>query len=240
MTVDFWIPAVTAVITLIFTAVVLYRYGRRRGTHLLIWGIGLSFYTLGVLSEAILALTWSAFFFRMWYWAGALVVAAWLGQGTVFLLVRKRPWPQVTLAFVIIGSAIGLLWIFLTPLNEAAFILGESLTGQYKAILPPGGVRLMTPFFNIYGTITLIGGAIYSAWLFWRKRILLNRMWGNIFIALGGLSPALGGTFARLGQPTYLYLSELLGSILIFIGFLLATAHRPATQKVRQPREASG
>ncbi|MFZ1754787.1 MAG: hypothetical protein WAU10_13655, partial [Caldilineaceae bacterium] len=67
MTVDFWIPAVTAVITLIFTAVVLYRYGRRRGTHLLIWGIGLSFYTLGVLSEAVLALTWSAFFFRMWY-----------------------------------------------------------------------------------------------------------------------------------------------------------------------------
>ncbi|MBK8934697.1 MAG: hypothetical protein IPM76_20745 [Chloroflexi bacterium] len=231
------IPAITAVITLIFTAVVFYRYSHRRGTHLLIWGISLSFYTLGVLSEAVLALTWSAFSPPV-VLGGALVVAAWLGQGTVFLLVRKRPWPQVTLAFVIIGSAIGLIWIFLTPLNETAFILGESLTGQYKAILPPGGVRLMTPFFNIYGTITLIGSAIYSAWLFWRKRILLNRMWGNIFIALGGLSPGVG-RYVPGWQPTYLYLSELLGSILIFIGFLLATAHRPATQKCAN-REASG
>jgi hypothetical protein len=126
-----------------------------------------------------------------------------------------------------LGSLIGLIWIFTTPLDASAFHLGESLSDQYKIILPPGGVRLFTPIFNIYGTVTLVGGAVYSAWLFRRKRALPNRMWGNVLIALGGLSPAIGGGFARFGEPALLYLSELVGGILIFVGFLVSTAHRP-------------
>lgn len=36
-------------------------------------------------------------------------------------------------------------------------------------LLPLGSaVRLTTPFFNIYGLLTLVGGALYSAYLFWR------------------------------------------------------------------------
>ncbi len=30
----------------------------------------------------------------------------------------------------------------------------------------PVGVRLITPFFNMFGTVALVGGAIYSAWIF--------------------------------------------------------------------------
>lgn len=52
-------------------------------------------------------------------------------------------------------------------------------------------------------------------------------MLGNILIAAGALSPALGGTFLRAGHGDWLYLSELIGAILMYIGFVLAVKDRP-------------
>ena len=80
----------------------------------------------------------------------------------------------------------------------------------------------LTAFNNLYGTATLVGGAAWSAWIFWRKRILLHRTIGNILIAVGAILPAFGGAFSRFGLSGALYLSELLGAVLIFIGFVRA------------------
>jgi hypothetical protein len=96
---------------------------------------------------------------------------------------------------------------------------GSEMSGH--AIITPG-VRTLTPFFNIYGTLTLVGGAAWSAWIFWRKRVLLHRTIGNILIAVGAMLPAFGGTFSRMGLSGALYLSELLGAVLMFVGFLRA------------------
>ena len=90
------------------------------------------------------------------------------------------------------------------------------------AIITPG-VRTLTPFFNLYGTVALVGGAAYSSWLFWRKRVLLHRSIGNILIAVGAMLPAFGGTFSRMGISGALYVSEFLGAIFLFLGFLRAT-----------------
>jgi hypothetical protein len=46
---------------------------------------------------------------------------------------------------------------------------------------------------------------------------------GNWLIAAGGLLPALGGALIRLGDPSFKYLGEMLGAILIFWGFWMAT-----------------
>jgi hypothetical protein len=91
-------------------------------------------------------------------------------------------------------------------------------------------VRILTPFFNTYGTLTLVGGAAWSAWLFWRKRILLHRAIGNVLIAVGALLPAFGGTFSALGIGGALYLFELLGAVLMFIGFMRAITPMKVTQ----------
>jgi len=85
----------------------------------------------------------------------------------------------------------------------------------------------LTPFFNLYGTLALVGGAIYSAFLFFRKRVLLHRVIGNVLIASGAILPAFGGAFSRFGVPGALYISELLGAILLFIGFIRATRPMP-------------
>ncbi len=48
-------------------------------------------------------------------------------------------------------------------------------------------------------------------------------MVGNILIAAGAILPAMGGTFIKMGLPDFLYLSEFLGVILMYVGFLQAT-----------------
>ncbi len=85
----------------------------------------------------------------------------------------------------------------------------------------PQGIRLMTPLFNTFGTVALVGGAIYSAWVFWRKRILPHRVTSNILIAVGAILPAFGGIHIRfVGSPALFYVSEFLGVVIIFAGFL--------------------
>lgn len=96
-------------------------------------------------------------------------------------------------------------------------------------LLPLGtSVRLTTPFFNIYGLIALVGGALWSAYLFWRKRVLPNRVIANILIAAGALLIGSASTLTRLGYGQFLYIGELLSAILMFMGFLMAARPQPA------------
>ncbi len=214
-----WLPFLSSAVTFLFAALVFRRYLIRRGMHLLIWGIGLTMYGLGTINEAYYsAFGWHPLVFRLWYFFGAMMAAAWLGQGTVYLLAR-RAWADRLLVLLILGSIFGLIRIFGAELDPSLMPAGE-LSG--RAITSPG-VRVLTPFFNIYGTVTLVGGAIYSAWLFWRKRILPHRVIGNILIAVGAMAPAFSGLLSRMGFSGYLYIGELFGAILMFLGFLRAT-----------------
>ncbi|MCX7853680.1 MAG: hypothetical protein N2383_12970 [Caldilineales bacterium] len=213
-----FLPLLSSIIAFIFAFLVLRRWYVGRRLHSLFWGIGLLFYGIGGAMEAYYGLLgWHPLVFRLWYLSGAVLVAAWLGQGTAFLLLKRRvAWALATL--LIIGSVYAAYRVFTAQLDPT-LMLRHELSGH--AIVTPG-VRVLTPFFNLYGVILLAGGAVYSAWLFWRKRVLLHRVVGNLFIAFGALSPAFGGALQRLGIPAVLYVSELIGVILIFIGFQYA------------------
>ena len=84
-----WLPLASTVISVAFAAAVLMRYYHRRGLHLLFWGLGLVLFSLGTFAEFYSTFAWSPLVFRLWYIGGALLTAAWLGQGTVSLLVRR-------------------------------------------------------------------------------------------------------------------------------------------------------
>ena len=217
------LPFTSSLISFIFAFFVLRRYTARRGPHLLLWGIGMIFYSIGGFCEGYYgALGWNPLVFRLWYLFGALLVAAWLGQGTVYLLTRRK-WAHALMALLALGSLYGLMRVFGAQLDPSLMTTslhtGSELSGH--AIVTPG-VRTLTPFFNLYGTVTLVGGAAWSVWIFWRKRILLHRTIGNILIAVGATLPAFGGIFSRMGLGNALYVSELLGAVLMFIGFLRA------------------
>jgi len=221
---DSLVPLLSGTISFVFAFFVLKRYVERKGTYLLIWGIGTIFYGIGGLCEAYYGFKgWNPLVFRLWYLFGAILVAAWLGQGTVFLLAKSK-WAYITLGILVLASLYGAFKIFTATLDPtqmpAAIHNASELSGH--AITSPG-VRILTPFFNMYGTLTLVGGAAYSAFLFWRKRVLLHRTIGNILIAVGAMLPAFGGFFSRLQIPGMLYIGEFLGILLLFMGFLRST-----------------
>lgn len=225
------VPFTASILSFIFAALIFRRYIQRRGTHLLIWGIGMVFYGIGGFCEAYYgAFGWNHLIFRMWYLFGAILVAAWLGQGTVYLLAKRRT-ANITMSILLVASIYAAIRVFAAELDPnlmtTSVHTGSELSGH--AIIT-SGIRTLTPFFNLYGTVTLVGGALYSAWIFWRKRILLHRVIGNILIAVGALAPAFGGAFSRFGVSGALYVSELLGAILIFAGFIRATTPMKSEQ----------
>lgn len=279
-----------AAIILTFAVLVLRRFAVQRGPHLLIWGIGLLLYGLASAAEAYSTAAWSPLVFRLWYLAGAVLSAAWIGQGTVYLLAGVRlpnlltalvlgyaaaaalflgaarilgqgsglavaliafhgvifaglfhrtvvrRWAPRRLAstltwILLAGSAVAAYLVFTLPLDASGFDPGRPLSAQYRRILPPQApVRRLTPVFNIYGTLTLAGGAVYSAWLLRRREIAPQRVAGNLLIAAGALAIASAGTLTRLGLGDVLHLGEVLAAALMFSGFLLATAGAPARE----------
>ncbi len=225
-----YLPILSTVITFAFAAAVFNRFSERHGAHLLLWGIGLILYGIGTLTEVISLFTFSPIALKLWYLSGAILTAAWLGQGTINLLVRRRGIAPTLNVALIVVSLLAVVLVMLAPITPAAanFNTAQPLSAQYKDILTRSGVVvLLTILMNTYGTLTLVGGAIYSAYIFWRKRILFNRMIGNVLIAAGAILPAMGGSFVKMGLPDILYLSEFLGAVLMFIGFLQATVTVP-------------
>ncbi len=219
------LPFGSSLISCAFAVVLFVRFWQRRGLHLLLWGIGMIFYGIGGFCEGYFgAFGWNPLIFRLWYLFGAILVAAWLGQGTVYLLAKKT-WAHGLLILLTLGSIYGLIRVFgaeLDPnLMTTSLHTGSEMSGH---AIVSSGVRSLTPFFNLYGTVALVGGAAYSAWIFWKKRVLLHRTIGNIMIALGAMLPAFGGTFSRMGISGALYISEFLGAVLMFIGFIRATS----------------
>jgi hypothetical protein len=229
------IPFLSAAISIIFAVFVFRRWAyKRKGAHLLLWGIGMVFYAIGGFAVGYFgAFGWNPLIFRLWYLFGAILVAAWLGQGSVYLLAKKR-WAHATMILLVLGSVWGVYKVFTAQLDPTLLTqslhTGSELSGH---AITTSGVRTLTPLFNIYGVVTLVGGAAYSAWIFFRKRVLLHRVIGNVLIATGALAPAFGGAFSRAGVPAALYIGELIGAVLMFIGFLRATT--PMTEKRFEP-----
>lgn len=227
-----YLSILSTLVTAVFAAAVLNRYRYKRGNHLLMWGIGLVLYGFGTLTEVIMSFTYHPAALKIWYVSGAMLTAAWLGQGTVFLLVRKR---GIAPALTVILGIVTLLAVSLVasapldPAAAAAYDVSQPISGQYKEIMVRSGpVIALTILLNVYGTIALVGGAIYSSYLFWRKKVLASRMFGNLLIAGGALLPAMAGTFVKAGMVDWLYPSEFLGVVLMYAGFLQATAGKPA------------
>jgi len=223
-----YIPYLSTLITFIFTIAVFMRYLRHGGIHLLFWSIGLLLYGLGTLTEVLLGISYHIVLLKIWYLSGAMLTAAWLGTGTVHLLIHKGRIAQIITWVLVIVSGLSIVLVFMGPSSSIAYDITRPASAQYASILTSSSPRIiLTILLNTYGTLALVGGALYSAFLFWRKKVLANRMVGNIFIAAGALLPAMGGSFVKAGLVDLLYLSELLGVVLMFIGFLLATAPQP-------------
>lgn len=212
------IPLFSALVSLAFAAAVFDQYLTRRKPYQLVWTAGLLCFAVSTAMEfAAWAFGLSMPVYRLWYLFGAVFAAAYLGMGTLYLLTPRRV-ANIVMAFLLLASVLAIFRAWTAPV-DLELVTGPVLSGKG---FPSGleGPRLFTPFFNVFGTLALVGGALYSAYVFWRRRLYPHRVLSNILIAVGAILPALAGSLARLGSPGYLYVSEFLGVVIIFIGFL--------------------
>jgi hypothetical protein len=105
--------------------------------------------------------------------------------------------------------------VFTSPVNLSAAV--DTGRGFETAPLP----RILAGLGSGLGSVILIGGALWSAWVFLRRRHEGRRALGNVIIAAGVLVAAVGGTAAFTGTTGVVEWTNFAGVTLIFIGFLL-------------------
>lgn len=211
-----YIPILTTVLAIFFAVELITHFNKKRNaTYLLWWIIGVITYGIGTITESINALAgWSELNFRLWYISGALLGGAPLAQGTVYLLMKRRTANILTIILVSV-IAIAALSVLSSPVN-AGLVVDNTLTGK---VLSWHWVRYFSPFINIYAFIFLVGGAAYSAWKYYGGDRTNKRFLGNIFIAIGALLPGIGGMYTRFGHVEVLFVTELFGLSLIYMGY---------------------
>jgi hypothetical protein len=211
------------VVSLIFAALVFRQWFTRRKPFQLAWSVGLALYGVAAFTQFLAeAYGWSATTYKVYYLLAAPLVAV-LGIGSI-LLVHRRAGIGFALytLIVFVGFAIAVVG---TTVNSAAF---QAPIPVPSAVIPDPNVRIFSPLFTIPGSIALIGIAAYS---YWRTRLPFN-----LWIGVGALIIAIGGSFARFDIPWALYVGELVGIAVMFWGFLasqdLAKARAPAATHV--------
>lgn len=218
------ISLLASVITFVFAGAVLSQYWRRRRAYQLVWSIALLCYGAATTAQFVAeAWGWSAAAFRVWYLSGGLLTAAYLGQGTAFLLLPRRA-ARAIFALLLLLSLVAAWRIFTVPLQMSA-ILPPAGKVSPRATSLPADLRADAALLNIYGTLLLVGGAIWSAIAYLdvrldRRRRSGDRVIANLLIAGGALVIASAGSFEALGHGEFLYAGEILGISIIFAGFL--------------------
>ncbi len=232
-----YLPVATTFVAGIFTGV-LWRHCRRKpdARYLVWWTIGVALYGVGTLTEALTTLFgWSEPVFRGWYIAGALLGGAPLAQGTVYLLLPRQRADRLAVLLVTY-VAIAAAFVVATPL-DLNVVETHRLSGD---VIEWGFVRLFSPVVNLYAVVFLVGGAIWSAWRYRQRGDAGNRVSGNLLIAVGAILPGVGGSFARAGMVEVLYVTELVGLLLIWVGYRRIVGDRAlpihGAQRAKQER----
>jgi hypothetical protein len=210
-----YIPILTTLFSIYFLREIYTHYRYRKTKYLLWWTIGVLTFGLGTLAESIHALAgWHSVNLRVWYIVGALLGGFPLAQGSVHLLFKPL-FAQITSKIFVSLIVIASIAVLLTPISIPPDF-DYQLTGK---VFGWKWVRYFSPFINIYAFVFLVGGAAYSAYSYYIKKDKQAFFVGNVFIALGGLLPGIGGTFTRMGYVYVLFVTELIGLILIYVGY---------------------
>lgn len=198
-------PLITTLISLFFTISVFRQYSQRRKIYQYIWGNGLLIFSFTTLFEFVSEIYgWTIPMYRAYYVLIASLVAI-LGLGTVYLF-NRRAGRYLTLYFAVVIAVLIVLTL------NAQVDTGKLKERTVGGSAMPASVRTISPFLTIPGSIALIGGALYS-WYISRRKY-------NLFIALGALLVASGGGLSRFGMEWALYLLELFGVAVMYIGFI--------------------
>ena len=218
----FVFPLVVAVIALIFGGTVLGQWSQRRRRQQLLWGLSLLMAAAAALAYVGFLNTGSELLFRVYYIFGALLNAAYLGMGSLYLVLSRRV-GDLVLSVLAILSAIGVALILVAPVDLAKLHELQLHSGPGTGVIKPGlWLALFIPH-NIFGAVTVAAVAFYSAYKVGQRQAPRRFALANITIALGVLVVSQAGSSARLGSPNLFWVTTAAGFVVIFAGFLLTT-----------------
>jgi hypothetical protein len=209
------LPLVTTLVSGAFAAAVAMQYLRKGRPAQLAWAVGLLLFTVAAFM-GFLARNGGAteVEYRLFYLFGAIANVAWLALGTVYIVAPR--YGRIALGVVLALSAIAVYAVFASPVDIAVAV--DTGKGYPDGSLP----RILAAIGSGVGSLVLIGGALWSAWIFFRRRNQGRRALANAVIAVGVFIVAAGGTVAFTGASGILELTNLVGVSVMFVGFLLA------------------
>jgi len=227
------LAAAATLVALAFCLSTLDRWLRRRRPHELAWTISLALFALGAgamwWAETV---GWTDASFRVFFLAGAVLNVPWLALGTVYLLAGEQVGRRCRAWLIFLsGMAVGI--VLSAPMK--APVTGDELpTGKDVFGVAP---RVLAAVFSGLPALIIIGGALWSAWRLVRHRppalagVTRNPtaprrlVLGNVLIAAGTLILSGSGTLAgRLGKDQAFAVTLLTGIVVLFAGFLVASA----------------
>jgi len=213
-----YLPIATTLVAVVFFLVLVQRYrAKGEGVHLLWWAGGVASYGIGTGLESVITLAGNSIWLnKWWYVMGALLGAYPLAQGTVYLLLRRRTANLLSMITLPLVFAMVVL-VALCPVNLDML---DSLRPSGR-VLVWSWLRLLSPLINCYAALFLVGGAVLSSWRFSQKRATRQLAVGNALIAIGAMLPGVGGMAAKVGSIEVLYITELIGLIVIWGGYSL-------------------
>ena len=114
------LPLVSSIISLIFAVPVFDQFLARRKPYQLIWAIGLLMFFISIGSVFWME-AWglNATAYRLWYLFGAVLVAAYLGMGTLYLLARRRA-AHIIMVILLVASIYAAFRVFSVSIDIAS------------------------------------------------------------------------------------------------------------------------
>ena len=231
------LAVLSTLISAAFAGMVLKQYAKRRKPFQLFWGLGLLFFAIAAGSEVVaFAGEWSIASAKAFYVFGGMLLVGFLGLGSTYLTFGEKA-GRVTATIVVALAVVAVGLVLFSDLDLAAFENAIE-TGEWGEVGIPTFSRIVTVVLNIVGSSILVGGALYSGIMVWKKRQDKDRLIANSVIALGALLIASAGALGALfgfGQEIHT-IAQAPGITIMFVGFLLAS--RPS-KKPQEPIQES-
>jgi hypothetical protein len=237
------LAAASTIVALAFGLSTLDRWLRRRRPHELAWTIAMALFVVAAFALWLAEGSgWTNGVFRVFFAFGAIVNVPWLGLGTIYLLAGQRAGNATMRGLLLFsGFAIGVL--VTTPIRGVIDPTTLPVGSDHFDPLP----RILAVVGSSVPALIIFGGAIWSAWRVVRgntpaltsaairqvkstRRLAL----GNILIAAGAAILSASGTFSgRLGADRSFAITLLVGIVVLFAGFLVASNATHGSSAVR-------
>ncbi len=191
-------------LTLPLAALMTWKYKTKKLKSQLYWSVGLWLFALGVLLEVIFSFSvYNQVLIKAYLLAVALLVG-FLGFGSMNLIKSKKLVNAYAIFFVLAS-------VFVVY-SLVAGSIGDLLTNYVVY----GPLPLLVVLSSAILTFPAAVAIIWTAVLTFRKTANLKML----SIIIGVIIVSLAGTLYITGFPAFLYYSELIGIVLLWLGFI--------------------